>query len=65
MSTCFCLIMCVFVFQGDIIDNIEANVSKSVDHVAAAKIETKKAVRYQTKARKVWNKHTPSHTLIT
>ncbi|XP_017329308.1 syntaxin 3b isoform X2 [Ictalurus punctatus] len=38
--------------QGDIIDNIEANVSKSVDHVAAAKIETKKAVRYQTKARK-------------
>ncbi|XP_053487717.1 syntaxin 3b isoform X2 [Ictalurus furcatus] len=38
--------------QGDIIDNIEANVSKSVDHIAAAKIETKKAVRYQTKARK-------------
>ncbi|XP_046705351.1 syntaxin-3a isoform X2 [Silurus meridionalis] len=38
--------------QGDIIDNIEANVSKAEDHVAAAKIETKKAVRYQSKARK-------------
>ncbi|XP_053091578.1 syntaxin 3b isoform X3 [Pangasianodon hypophthalmus] len=38
--------------QGDIIDNIEANVSKTVDHVAVAKIETKKAVRYQSKARK-------------
>lgn len=41
------------VFQGDIIDNIEQNVSKSVDHIIAAKEQTKKAVRYQTKARKV------------
>ncbi|XP_053361513.1 syntaxin 3b isoform X2 [Clarias gariepinus] len=38
--------------QGDTINNIEANVSKAVDHVAVAKIETKKAVRYQSKARK-------------
>ncbi|KAJ3587794.1 hypothetical protein NHX12_011390 [Muraenolepis orangiensis] len=38
--------------QGDIVENIELNVSKSVDHVEAAKLETKKAVRYQTKARK-------------
>uniref|UniRef100_A0A7N6AMG4 Syntaxin-3 n=1 Tax=Anabas testudineus TaxID=64144 RepID=A0A7N6AMG4_ANATE len=36
--------------QGDIIDNIEQNVSKSVDHITAAKEQTKKAVRYQTKA---------------
>uniref|UniRef100_A0AAY4BPQ4 Syntaxin-3 n=2 Tax=Denticeps clupeoides TaxID=299321 RepID=A0AAY4BPQ4_9TELE len=38
--------------QGDIIDNIEVNVSKAVDHVAVAKTETKKAVRYQSNARK-------------
>ncbi|KAK1804316.1 hypothetical protein P4O66_020325 [Electrophorus voltai] len=38
--------------QGDIVDNIEVNVSKAVDHVAVAKAETKKAVRYQSKARK-------------
>lgn len=43
----------LFVFQGDIVDNIEQNVSKSVDHITAAKEQTKKAVRYQTKARKV------------
>ncbi|XP_072293865.1 syntaxin 3b isoform X2 [Eucyclogobius newberryi] len=38
--------------QGDIVENIEQNVSKSEDHIVAAKQETKKAVRYQTKARK-------------
>uniref|UniRef100_A0A4W6DFV8 Syntaxin-3 n=1 Tax=Lates calcarifer TaxID=8187 RepID=A0A4W6DFV8_LATCA len=38
--------------QGDIVDNIEQNVSKSVDHIIEAKEQTKKAVRYQTKARK-------------
>ncbi|MEQ2160540.1 hypothetical protein GOODEAATRI_000228 [Goodea atripinnis] len=38
--------------QGDIIDNIEQNVSQSVDHIIQAKEETKKAVRYQTKSRK-------------
>uniref|UniRef100_A0A3B5AK94 Syntaxin-3 n=1 Tax=Stegastes partitus TaxID=144197 RepID=A0A3B5AK94_9TELE len=38
--------------QGDIVDNIEQNVSNSVDHIIQAKEETKKAVRYQTKARK-------------
>lgn len=41
------------VFQGDIVNNIEQNVSKSVDHITVAKEQTKKAVRYQTKARKV------------
>ncbi|CAB1460467.1 unnamed protein product [Pleuronectes platessa] len=38
--------------QGDIVDNIEQNVSKSQDHITVAKEQTKKAVRYQTKARK-------------
>ncbi|XP_076015725.1 syntaxin 3b isoform X2 [Genypterus blacodes] len=38
--------------QGDIVDNIEHNVSKSVDHILVAKEKTKKAVKYQTKARK-------------
>ncbi|XP_076878538.1 syntaxin 3b isoform X1 [Brachyhypopomus gauderio] len=38
--------------QGDIVDNIEVNVSKAVDHVEVAKDETKKAIRYQSKARK-------------
>lgn len=37
------------------VDNIEVNVGKAVDHVEAAKTETKKAVRYQSKARKVRN----------
>lgn len=35
------------------VDNIEQNLSKSVDHIAVAKEQTKKAVKYQTKARKV------------
>uniref|UniRef100_A0AAX7V2I2 Syntaxin-3 n=1 Tax=Astatotilapia calliptera TaxID=8154 RepID=A0AAX7V2I2_ASTCA len=39
--------------QGDMVENIEQNISKSVDHIVAAKEQTKKAVRYQTKARKV------------
>ncbi|XP_062856270.1 syntaxin 3b isoform X6 [Trichomycterus rosablanca] len=46
--------------QGDTVNNIEANVSKAVDHVEAAKVETKKAVRYQSKARKVRTPATPT-----
>lgn len=38
--------------QGDIVDNIEQNISKSVDHITVAKEQTKKAVRHRTKARK-------------
>uniref|UniRef100_A0A673FPH4 Syntaxin-3 n=1 Tax=Sinocyclocheilus rhinocerous TaxID=307959 RepID=A0A673FPH4_9TELE len=38
--------------QGNMVDNIEVNVGKAVDHVEAAKTETKKAVRYQSKSRK-------------
>lgn len=50
----FSFFLLLFFFsQGEIIDNIEQNVSQSVDHIIQAKEETKKAVRYQTKARKV------------
>uniref|UniRef100_A0A8B9K0P9 Syntaxin 3A n=1 Tax=Astyanax mexicanus TaxID=7994 RepID=A0A8B9K0P9_ASTMX len=47
VSVCPADMVCVYVFQGDIINNIEVNVSKAVDHVEVAKAETKKAVRYQ------------------
>ena len=51
---CLSLIcVCVCVFQGEIVNNIEIQVSKSVDHIAVAKSETKKAIKYQSKARKV------------
>lgn len=40
-------------WKGNMVDNIEVNVGKAVDHVEAARDETKKAVRYQSKARKV------------
>uniref|UniRef100_A0A6Q2Z7P5 t-SNARE coiled-coil homology domain-containing protein n=1 Tax=Esox lucius TaxID=8010 RepID=A0A6Q2Z7P5_ESOLU len=36
--------------QGDIVNNIEVQVSKAVDHVEVAKSETKKAIKYQSKA---------------
>lgn len=45
-----CVLVC---FQGDIVNNIEAQVCKAQDHIAVAKTETKKAIRYQSKARKV------------
>ncbi len=45
--------MFICMFQGNMVDNIEVNVGKAVDHVEAAKSETKKAVKYQTKSRKV------------
>ncbi|XP_041038560.1 syntaxin-3-like [Carcharodon carcharias] len=38
--------------QGEMVDNIEVNVNKSAEHVETAKAETKKAVRYQSQARK-------------
>ncbi|TRY58677.1 hypothetical protein DNTS_028449 [Danionella cerebrum] len=40
--------------QGELVDNIEKNVHNAVDYVAQAKEETKKAVRYQTRARRKW-----------
>lgn len=38
--------------QGEIVDNIEVNVMNASDHVEMAKVETKKAVKYQSQARK-------------
>lgn len=35
------------------INNIEKNVNNAVEYVGHAKVETKKAVRYQTQARRV------------
>ncbi|KAJ7994145.1 hypothetical protein DPEC_G00262870 [Dallia pectoralis] len=38
--------------QGDMINNIEKNVSNAVEYIVSAKEETKKAVRYQKKSRR-------------
>lgn len=38
--------------QGEMIDRIEFNVEKSVDYIESAKQDTKKAVKYQSKARR-------------
>ncbi|ESO03789.1 hypothetical protein HELRODRAFT_80076 [Helobdella robusta] len=38
--------------QGEMIERIEYNVEKSVDYIETAKADTKKAVKYQSKARK-------------
>lgn len=40
-------------FQGEMLDNIELNVMHTVDHVEKARDETKKAMKYQSQARKV------------
>lgn len=39
--------------QGDMINNIEKNVTNAVEYVASAKEECKKAVRYQKKSRRI------------
>ena len=39
--------------QGEMIDRIEYNVEQAVDFVQSAKSDTKKAVKYQSKARRV------------
>ncbi|XP_038945031.1 syntaxin-2 isoform X5 [Rattus norvegicus] len=38
--------------QGEMVNNIERNVVNSVDYVEHAKEETKKAIKYQSKARR-------------
>jgi len=38
--------------QGEMIDRIEYNVEQSVDYIETAKSDTKKAVKYQSKARR-------------
>ena len=45
------MFMCVL--QGEMIDRIEYNVEQAVDYVETAKQDTKKAVKYQSKARRV------------
>lgn len=44
---------CVLLLQGEMIDRIEYNVEHSVDYVERAVSDTKKAVKYQSKARRV------------
>ncbi|KAK4472770.1 hypothetical protein MN116_003992 [Schistosoma mekongi] len=39
--------------QGEMIDRIEYNVEQAVDYIESAKADTKKAVKYQSSARKV------------
>lgn len=39
--------------QGDMVNNIENNVSNAAEYICRAKEETKKAVRYQKKSRRV------------
>ena len=39
--------------QGEMIDRIEHNVEKAVDYVETAAADTKKAMKYQSAARKV------------
>ncbi|ESO97984.1 hypothetical protein LOTGIDRAFT_153095 [Lottia gigantea] len=38
--------------QGEMIDRIEYNVEAAVDYIETAKMDTKKAVKYQSKARR-------------
>ncbi|XP_031675444.1 syntaxin-2 isoform X2 [Oncorhynchus kisutch] len=38
--------------QGDMVNNIENNVSNAAEYIGRAKVETKKAVRYQKKSRR-------------
>lgn len=38
--------------QGEMVNNIERNVVNAVDYVEQAKEETKKAIKYQSKARR-------------
>jgi t-SNARE complex subunit (syntaxin) len=40
--------------QGEMIDRIEHNVEKAVDYVETAAADTKKAMKYQSAARKVY-----------
>nr|QQY02456.1 syntaxin 1 [Cryptocotyle lingua] len=45
--------------QGEMIDRIEYNVEQAVDYIESAKADTKKAVKYQSSARKVGVKCVP------
>jgi len=43
----------MYLLQGEMIDRIEHNVEKAVDYVETAAADTKKAMKYQSAARKV------------
>lgn len=43
----------VCIIQGEMINNIEKNVENAADYIEHAKEETKKAVKYQSKSRRV------------
>jgi len=47
------------------IDRIEHNVEKAVDYVETAAADTKKAMKYQSAARKVWHHDGPIFRLFT
>lgn len=53
--------MSALALQGEMIDRIEYNVEHSVDYVERAVSDTKKAVKYQSKARRVSSLPAPSH----
>ncbi|VDI60071.1 syntaxin 1A [Mytilus galloprovincialis] len=52
--------------QGEMIDRIEYNVEQAVDYIETAKMDTKKAVKYQSKARRVSSllKNTLSNVIL-
>uniref|UniRef100_A0A3P9LMW5 Syntaxin 2b n=1 Tax=Oryzias latipes TaxID=8090 RepID=A0A3P9LMW5_ORYLA len=41
-----------YIFQGEMVNSIENNVSNAAEYICSAKEETKKAVRYQKKSRR-------------
>lgn len=49
---------CVFL-KGEMVNNIEKNVANAAEYICRAKEETKKAVRYQKKSRRVGSFLTP------
>ncbi len=52
-----------FWIKGEMIDRIEHNVEKAVDYVETAAADTKKAMKYQSAARKVCNNICVQQTL--
>lgn len=46
-----------FYIQGEMIDRIEYHVEHAVDYVQTATQDTKKALKYQSKARRVSKKY--------
>ena len=52
-SFILCFNVCMCICQGEMIDRIEHNVEKAVDYVETAAADTKKAMKYQSAARKV------------